>query len=153
MQFPPRYQLAWKNDTVEYVSEFFHAAEPDVPEEEVPVGERFDGLARITSKELAPIHSVKRGTLQNACSTRPRLVADVGKGAHMHTVRLMNSRQKGSKRMMTKSAVAMVKKRDWHESVWQPVVNRDTRHELNTRQLGCVLQDMEPPKSATCMLA
>ena len=26
----------------------------------------FDGLARITSKELAPIHSVKSGTLQNA---------------------------------------------------------------------------------------
>ena len=25
--FPPRYQQAWKNDTVEYVSEFFHAAE------------------------------------------------------------------------------------------------------------------------------
>ena len=39
----------------------------------------------------------------------------------------------------------------------QPVVKRDTRHELNhgpvgcrssnTRQLGCVFQDMEPPKS------
>ena len=38
----------------------------------------------------------------------------------------------------------------------QPVVKRDTRHELkhgpvgcsssNTRQLGCVFQDMEPPK-------
>ena len=27
LQFPPRYQLAWKNDTVESVSEFFHATE------------------------------------------------------------------------------------------------------------------------------
>ena len=27
LQFPPRYQQAWKNDTVEHVSEFFHAAE------------------------------------------------------------------------------------------------------------------------------
>ena len=42
---------------------------PEVPEEEVPVEECFDGHARITSKELAPIHSVKCGTLQNACST------------------------------------------------------------------------------------
>ena len=33
--------------------------------------ECFDCRARITSKELAPIHSVKCGTLQNACSTRP----------------------------------------------------------------------------------
>ena len=65
----------------------------------------------------------------------------------------------------------MLKKYDQHESIWQPVVNRDkshdrpgrpdvkrgTRHELkqgpvgrpssNTRQLGCVFQDMKPPKS------
>ena len=69
-----------------------------------------------------------------------------------------------------KSAVAMLKKNDLHDRTWQPVVNRDeshdrtvqpvvkrdTRHELkhglvgcrssNTRQLGCVFQDMEPPK-------
>ena len=31
--------------------------------------ECFDGLARITSKELALIHSVKNGILQNICST------------------------------------------------------------------------------------
>ena len=30
-------------------------------------------------KELAPIHSVTSGTLQNACSTRPRVVAEFGK--------------------------------------------------------------------------
>ena len=53
--------------------------EPEVPEEEVPVEECFDCLARITSKELAPIHSVKNGILQNACSTSPRVDADLGK--------------------------------------------------------------------------
>ena len=52
---------------------------PEVPEEEVPVVECFDGHGRNTSKELAPIHSVKNGTLQNACSTRPRVVADLVK--------------------------------------------------------------------------
>ena len=76
--------------------------EREVPEEEAPVVESFDGLARITSKELAPTHFVKGGTLQNACSTRPRVVVGLGKSAHMHTVRLMNSRLKGPKRMMTK---------------------------------------------------
>ena len=40
--------------------------------------------------------------LQNACSTRPRVVADLGKSARMHTVRLMNNLVKGPKRMMTK---------------------------------------------------
>ena len=76
--------------------------EPEVPEERVLVVECLDGLARITSKELAPIHSVKSGTLHNACSTRPRVVAGLEKSAHTHIVRLMNSRQKGTKRMMTK---------------------------------------------------
>ena len=65
----------------------------------------------------------------------------------------------------------MLKKNGLHESIWQPVVicdkshdrpgrpdvKRDTCHELkqgpvgrrslNTRQLGCVFQDMKPPKS------
>ena len=53
--------------------------EPEVPEERVPVAECLDGPARISSKELPPIHSVRNGTLQNACSTRPRVVADLVK--------------------------------------------------------------------------
>ena len=65
----------------------------------------------------------------------------------------------------------MLKKNDWHENVWQPVVNRDKSHERSgrpdinrdtchelkrgptgrrsstARHLGCVFQDMKPPKS------
>ena len=52
--------------------------EPEVPGEGAPVVECIDGLARITSKELAITRSVKSGTLQNACSTRPRVVAGLG---------------------------------------------------------------------------
>ena len=74
--------------------------EPEVPKEEVPVVECLDGPARITSKELAPIHSVKSGTLQNAWSTCPRMVVDLGK--IMHIARLKNSVAKGPKRMVTK---------------------------------------------------
>ena len=53
-------------------------------------------------EELAISHFVKNGTLQNACTTRPRVVVGLGKSAHTHIVRLMNSRLKGPKRMMTK---------------------------------------------------
>ena len=74
--------------------------EPEVPEEEVSVVECFDGLARITLEELAITHFVKDGTLQNACSTRPRVVVGFGKSAHSHIVRLMNSQAKGQKIMM-----------------------------------------------------
>ena len=65
-----------------------------------------------------------------------------------------------SKRSKTndfKSAEAMLKKNDLHESIRQPVVKRDTCHEVkqgpvgrrssNARQLGCVFHDMKPPKS------
>ena len=143
--------------------------EPEVPEERVPVVECLDGLARITSEELAITHFVKGATLQNACSTRPRVVVGLGKSARMHTVRLMNSRLKRSKKNDDKSAVAMLKKGDWHENVREPVINyvkghdrsgrpdekRDyelkrgptKRRSSNARQLGCVFQDMTPPKS------
>ena len=75
---------------------------PEVPEEKVPVVESLYGLARITSKELAITHSVKSGTLQNACSTRPRVVADLGKSALMRIARLMNNQAKGLKRIVIK---------------------------------------------------
>ena len=76
--------------------------EPEVPEEKVPVVECLDGLARITSKELASTHFVENGTLQNACTTRPRVVAGLGRSAHSHTVSLINNPVRGPKRMMTK---------------------------------------------------
>ena len=65
--------------------------EPEVPEAEVPAVERLDGLARC-----------ENGTLQNACSARPRVVVGLEKSARSHIVRLMNNLVKGQKRMMTK---------------------------------------------------
>ena len=56
---------------------------------------------RSSRKELAPIHSVKNGILQNACSTRRRVVADLGKSVLMRIARLKNSLAKGLK-IMTK---------------------------------------------------
>ena len=109
LQFPPRYQLACKNDTAEYFSKIFYAAKCEniienqkSQRQKSQVVESSDGLARITLEELAITHFVKNGTLQNACTTRPRVVAVLGRSAHLHIVRLMNSRQKGLKRMMAK---------------------------------------------------
>ena len=110
--------------------------EPEVPEERVPVVECLDGLARITSKELAITRFVKSGTLQNACSTGPRVVVGLVKSALMHITRLMNSLAKRSKKSGDKSAVAMLKKYELHDRTWQHVVKRDTRHELFTDLLG-----------------
>ena len=72
--------------------------EPGVSEEKVRVVECRDGLARITSKELAITHPAKDGILLNACTTRPRVVVGFWRSAHSHTVRLMNSRLKRSKK-------------------------------------------------------
>ena len=70
-------------------------------------------LQGLPRKELAPIHSVKSGTLQNACSTSPR--ADLVKSALTHIARLINSLATRSKKNGDKSAVAMLKKGDWQE--------------------------------------
>ena len=76
--------------------------EPEVPEAEAQVEDCLDGPARITSKELAPIHSVKNGIIQNACSASRIMDADLGKSALVHTARLMNSQARGQKIMVTK---------------------------------------------------
>ena len=75
---------------------------PEVPEVKVPAVECHDGFARITLEELAITHFVKHDTLQNACTTRPRVVVGLGRSAHSHTVRLMNSLARSLRRMVTK---------------------------------------------------
>ena len=76
--------------------------EPEVLEAEALVGKWLDCRARITSKELAPLHSVKSGILQSACSASRKIDADLGKSALVHTASLMNSLANGLKRMVTK---------------------------------------------------
>ena len=55
------------------------------------------------------------------------------KSAFMHIVRLMNNLVKGPKRIDDKSAVAMLKKNDLHESVWEPVINHGKNHDRSGR--------------------
>ena len=72
--------------------------EQEVPEAGLPVEEFFDSPARITSKELAPIHSVKNGILQHVCFTSRRMDADLVKRALLRFVRIMNSLTRGFKK-------------------------------------------------------
>ena len=75
--------------------------EPEVLEAEAQVGKWLDCSARITSKELAPLHSVRNGILQNACSTSPKRDAGLVKSVLVRIARSMNSEAKGLKRMVT----------------------------------------------------
>ena len=59
-------------------------------------------VQRFTSKELAPLHSVKNGILQNACSASQKRDAGLGRSALIHTARLMSSLTRGLKIMLTK---------------------------------------------------
>ena len=135
--------------------------EPEVPEDRVPCGRKSRWPCKDYLKGTCTNSSVKSGTLQNACSTRPRVVADLRKSARMHIVRLMNNQVKRSKKNDDKSELAMLKKYELHDRTGQPVVGRDTNHESNhgpvgcsssnTLQLGCVFQDMEPPKLSSIL--
>ena len=55
---------------------------------------------------------------------------------------------KRSKKNGDKSAVAMLKKHEQHHRKGRLVKNAYSSH---TRQLGCVFQDMEPPKSSSIL--
>ena len=138
---------------------------PEVPEAEVPVVECHDGLARITLEELAITHSVKNGTLQNACSTRPRVVVGLGEKCAFAHRQVDEQPTKRSKTINDKSAVAMFKKGNWqeresvtdgcHDRPGKPGKQGDKKLGQNSskrrfsaaRQLDCVFQDMTPPKS------
>ena len=101
--------------------------EPEVPEAEAQVWKWLDFRARITSKELAQLHSVKNGILQSACSTSQKMAANLGISALTHMARLTKSLARSLKRMVTKLQKLL----------------------KNKRQLSCVFQDMEPPKSSS----
>ena len=92
------------------------------------------GLPR---KELAPIHSVKSGTLQSSCSTRPRVAADLGKSSSYAHRQVDEQPCNRSKKKDDKSAVAMLKKHELHGRTGKSVVCRDTRHEPNHGHIVC----------------
>ena len=65
------------------------------------------------------------------------------KGSHAHR-QVDEQPSKWSKKKGEESAVAIVKKHERYDRTGRSVVYDSS----NTRQLGCVFQDMEPPKSS-----
>ena len=91
--------------------------EPEVPGERAPVVECIDGLARITSKELAPIHSVKNGCLFYKTKSGCRF-GEKCSDAHRQVDEQPCQR---SKKNGDKSAVAMLKKHELFDRTVRPV--------------------------------
>ena len=89
--------------------------EPEVPEEKVPVVERLDGLARITSKELAITHFVKSGTPPECLFYKTKSGCWFGEKCSDAHRQVDEPPTKRSKKNDDKSAVALLKKGDWHE--------------------------------------
>ena len=140
--------------------------EPEVPEEGVPAAECLDGLARIT---------LKKGTCNNSfCEKwhppeclfyKTKSGCRFGEKCSFAHRQVDEQPTKRSKKEWWQSAVALLKKGDWHER--RPVTDQchdrsgkpdkrsdeklgqksSKRRSSQARQLGCVFQDMTPPKS------
>ena len=88
--------------------------EPEVPEEEVPVVECLDGLARITSEELAITHLVKMAPYRMLVLQDQEWFWFGEKCSFAHR-QVDEQPTKRSKKNDDKSAVALLKKGDWQE--------------------------------------
>ena len=139
---------------------------PEVPEVKVRVVECRDGLARITSEELAITHSVKDGILLNALFYKNKNGCRFWEKCSFAHRQVDAQPTKWSKSNNDKSAVALLKKSEWqeresvtdryHDRSGKPDKRSDKklgqksaskRQLSDARQLGCVFQDMTPPKS------
>ena len=110
-----------------------------------------------------PIHFVKNGILPECLFYKTKSGCRFGEKCSYAHRQVDERPSKRSKKKDDKSAAAMLKKYELHDRTAQPVVGRDTRHESNhgpvgcsssnTRHLGCVFQDMEPPKLSSILHA
>ena len=88
--------------------------EPEVPEERVRVVECRDGLARITLKELAITHSVKKWHPPECLFYKTKSGCRFGEKCSYAHRQVDEQPSKRSKKNGDKSAVALFKKGDWH---------------------------------------
>ena len=139
--------------------------EPEVPEVEVPVVECLDGLARITLEELAINSFCEKWHPPECLFHKTKSGCRFGEKCSFAHRQVDEQPTKRSKKNDDKSAVAMLKKGDWHERgpvtdqchdrSGQPGKRSDKklerkssqRRSSDARQLCCVFQDMTPPKS------
>ena len=138
---------------------------PEVPEAEIPVVECHDGLARITFEELCNNSFCGKWHPPECLYYKTKSGCRFGEKCSYAHRQVDEQPTKRSKTNDDKSAVAMLKKGNWqerefvsdacHDRTGQPVKRSDKKLGQNSskrrfsdaRQLGCVIQDMTPPKS------
>ena len=124
-----------------------------------------DGLARITSKELAPNAFCEKWHPPECLFYKTKSGCRFGEKCSFAHRQVDEQLTKRSSKNDDKSAVAMLKKGDWQEresvsdachdrtgqlvkrSDKKLIQNSSIRQFSDARQLGCVFQDMTPPKS------
>ena len=80
-----------------------------------------DNPAKITAKEVAPIHSVKSGILQNTCSAGPSVHVALVRSAYAHR-QVDEQPSKRSKKNGDTSVVAMMKTHELYDRTARPVI-------------------------------
>ena len=110
--------------------------------------ESLDGPERITTKELAPIHSVKKWHPPECLFYKTKSGCRFGEKCSYAHRQVEEQPSKKSKKNDDKSAVAMLKKNEHHQRTGRLVMNA---YSSSTGQLGCIFQDMEPPKSSSIL--
>ena len=140
--------------------------EPEVPEEEgVPVVECLDGLARITSKGTCTYSFCEKWHPPECLFYKTKSGCRFGEKCSYAHRQVDEQPTKRSEKNDDKSAVALLNKGDWqergpvtdqcHDRSEKPEKRSDKklgqksskRRSSDARQLGCVFQDMTPPKS------
>ena len=138
---------------------------PEVPEVRASAVECRDGLARITLEELSITHFVEKWHPPECLYYKTKSGCQFGEKCSFAHRQVDQQPTKRSKTNDDKSAVAMLKKGNWqeresvsdacHDRTGKPVKRGDEKLGRNSskrqfsdaRQLGCVFQDMKPPKS------
>ena len=122
LQFPPRYEQAWKKLHHQIRLRILSCGRmsekhrgPEVAEERVPVVECLDGLARITLEELAIIQFCEKWHPPECLFYKTKSGCRFGENCSYAHRQVDEQPTKRSKKNDDKSAVAMLKKGDWHE--------------------------------------
>ena len=109
--------------------------EPEVPEEKDPVVECLGGHARITTKELAINSFCAKWHPPECLFYKTKSGCKFGEMCSYAHRQVDEQPTKRSTKNDDKSAVAMLKKGDLHESVRELVVNLDECHDRSGRNL------------------
>ena len=122
--------------------------EPEVPGEEAPAAECLDCPARITSKGTCTNSFCEKRHPPGCLFHKSENGCRFGEKCFYAHRQVEEQPSKRSQENGDKSALAMLKKNERHQRAGRPFLDA---YSSNTRPFGCVLQDMEPPKSSSIL--